>query len=248
MHPPSSSCNTARRLVLLAAALSGGPACCAAFNPGAAAASAHGGRARRPHQPLRPHPRGCTARRDAPGGVESSIVPLELSADVDFGELFVMDVVLFARRNESGDDDATSSAATTATTLSNCKLELGAVQENGNVAPLSTWTLESAYSSDVADMLEFVVDEEDLVPGLTSEEIRVLKVLDGELIGYGSRQVGGGKGPGNPHGEESELLYYIDRGVVEGTYGTVGSGDGAGEGKNMMTIDITVNPGLEHLW
>ena len=90
-----------------------------------------------------------------------------------------MDVVLMQRRkNDNG---------------STPKLELGAVQENGNVAPLSTWTLESAYENASSDMMEFVVDEEDLYPGLASDEVRVVKVLDGSAISYGSRQVGGGK-------------------------------------------------------
>ena len=40
-------------------------------------------------------------------------------------------------------------------------------------------------------------------------------------MGFGSRQVRGGKGPGNPHGEEGELLYYIDRTIVEGEYRVV---------------------------
>jgi hypothetical protein len=43
--------------------------------------------------------------------------------------------------------------------------------------------------------------------------------------------VGGGKGPGNPHGEESELLYYIDNRVVEEN-----------------SIDVVLKPELEILW
>ena len=95
----------------------------------------------------------------------------------------IMDVVLF-QRNDS----------------INSKLELGAVQENGNVAPLSTWTLDPSYTSSSGDdILEFVVDEEDMYPGLSSNEVIIHKRID---VDYGSRQVGGGKGPGNPHGEE----------------------------------------------
>ncbi|KAK1741571.1 hypothetical protein QTG54_008049 [Skeletonema marinoi] len=150
-----------------------------------------------------------------------------LSADepVDFTDLMVMDVVLFQRRN----------------TNSPTSIELGSVQENGNIAPLSTWTLESAYTSAINDMMEFVVDEEDLFPGMTSEEINVLSVLDGDVVGYGSRQVGGGKGPGNPHGEESEIIYYVDRAVVEGVYST-------GVDDEVLNIDVVVNSNLEHLW
>ena len=117
---------------------------------------------------------------------EQSTIQQSLSNNniIDYDNLMVMDVVIFKRNNTPEE-----------------KLELGAVQENGNIAPLSTWTLESAY----ANMMEFVVDEEDLYPGLSSAEATVLKLIEG--IDYGSRQVGGGKGPGNPHGEESELLY-----------------------------------------
>ncbi len=114
-----------------------------------------------------------------------------------------MDVVLFQRKQQQQQYESTT-------------IELGAVQENGNIAPLSTWTLESAYETSNNDMMEFVVDEHDLFPGLRSEEVTVLKVLEGDNIGYGSRQVGGGKGLGNPHGEESEIVYYVERSVVEG--------------------------------
>jgi len=100
----------------------------------------------------------------------------------------IMDVVLFQR------NDSNSCGST------NPRLELGAVQENGNVAPLSTWTLEASYTSSSGDdILEFVVDEEDMYPGLSANEVIIHKRLD---VDYGSRQVGGGKGPGNPHGEE----------------------------------------------
>lgn len=102
---------------------------------------------------------------------------------------------------------------------------LGAVQGDGTIAPLSAWTSESAYGNSI----EFVVDEHDRFPGLTLENTIVIQVLDQGVIGYGSRQVGGGKGPGNPHGEESELLYYVDRYALNG-------------------IDFKVNPKLEILW
>ncbi len=151
--------------------------------------------------------------------------------DIDFSSLMVMDVVLFQRRapNEN----------------SNTLLELGAVQENKNVAPLSTWTLESAYTTSTNnDMLQFVVDENDIFPGLSASEMQVWMVLDGSVISYGSRQVGGGKGPGNPHGEESELIYYIDRNVVERKYVRKLCDNDAEE----LSVDVVVNPKLEHLW
>ena len=142
-----------------------------------------------------------------------------------------MDVVLFQRKQQH---ESTA-------------LELGAVQENGNIAPLSTWTLESAYETTTNDMMEFVVDEDDLFPGLSSEEVTVLKVLEGNNIGYGSRQVGGGKGLGNPHGEESEIVYYVERSVVEGRYCKQWSSEEEEE-VPIMKIELIVNPGLEHLW
>lgn len=121
------------------------------------------------------------------------------------------------------------------------RLKLGAVQENGNVAPLSTWTMESSYETDANDMLAFVVDEDDVFPGLDSSEITVLKRLEGDdILSYGSRQVGGGKGLGNPHGEESEIVYYLDRSVVEGQYFKKTGSD--------LKISIKMNEELEHLW
>lgn len=133
---------------------------------------------------------------------------------VDFDSLLDMDVVLFKRRNREKEE-----------------LELGAMQEDGTVAPISAWSLESAFASGSSDSIEFLVDEEDRFPGLTADDIVVVSVVDEALISYGSRQVGGGKGPGNPHGEESELLYYVERSVIE-------EGD----------VDVVIKPELEILW
>lgn len=163
------------------------------------------------------------------------------SSLIEFNNLMVMDVVLFQRNQEQQQKQQYEST----------KLELGAVQENGNIAVLSTWTLESAYETSNNDMMEFVVDEHDLFPGLSCEEVTVLKVLEGDQIGYGSRQVGGGKGLGNPHGEESEIVYYVERNVVEGRYCIRSSEEGGGEeegGVEIMKIELIVNPDLEHLW
>jgi len=144
-----------------------------------------------------------------------------LSADddanngVNFDSLLDMDVVLFKRRNDEDE-----------------KLEIGAMQEDGTVSPVSAWSLESAFASGSSDSIEFLVDEEDRFPGLTADDIVIVSVVDESLIGYGSRQVGGGKGPGNPHGEESELLYYIERSVIEGDH----------------QVDVVIKPELEILW
>ena len=142
-----------------------------------------------------------------------------LSADddanngVNFDSLLDMDVVLFKRNDEDE------------------KLEIGAMQEDGTVSPVSAWSLESAFASGSSDSIEFLVDEEDRFPGLTADDIVIVSVVDESLIGYGSRQVGGGKGPGNPHGEESELLYYVERSVIEED-----------------EVDVVIKPELEILW
>ena len=87
---------------------------------------------------------------------------------------------------------------------------LGAVEADGRVTPLSVWTTDPAFDN----ALEFVVDEEDR-PGLLVSEITLHARIDNNNdLTYGSRQVGGGMGPGNPHGEESELLYYVNRDAV----------------------------------
>ena len=129
-----------------------------------------------------------------------------LSESDNFESLLDMDVVLFSRNGGE-------------------TRELGAVQENGTIAPLSAWTLEPAYG----DVVEFVVDEELRFPGLTATQVEVIEVLDERAIGYGSRQVGGGKGPRNPHGEESELVYYIERTAL-------------------CRVELVVNPDLEINW
>lgn len=120
-----------------------------------------------------------------------------------------MDIVLFSR--SSGND----------------KQELGAMQEDGTIAPISVWTMEPAYGSSLA----FVVDEVDRYPGLTQDTCVVDEILDELVIGYGSRQLFGGKGPGNPHGEESEQLYYVEQETLES-----------------KGVEIVVKPQLEVQW
>ena len=153
-----------------------------------------------------------------------------ITKEVDFNDLTIMDVVLFQRRQDN-----------------ESKLELGTLQEETRkVSPLSAWTADSSYTSDTNDMMEFVVDEEDMFPGLTPDDIIVLDILEGSVIGYGSRQVGGGKGLGNPHGEESELLYYIDRSYVEGSFYL--DIDERSDKMDEMKIELVVNPSLEVIW
>ena len=140
-------------------------------------------------------------------------------SDIDFDSLMDMDVVLFLRRNEKNNHDDGK------------KLEVGAIQEDGTLAPLSAWSLESSPTGGSSFSIEFLVDEEDRFPGLTSDDIWIHSVLKDTDISYGSRQVGGGKGPGNPHGEESELLYYIERHILE-----------------THKVQIVIKPELEILW
>jgi hypothetical protein len=102
---------------------------------------------------------------------------------------------------------------------------LGAVQEDGTVAPLSIWSRTPAFDT----YLECVVDEHDRFPGLIDKDILVHALLPSNVVSYGSRQVGGGKGPGNPHGEESELIYYVQQEALE-------------------QVQIVVKPELEILW
>jgi len=134
---------------------------------------------------------------------------LLIRAAVDFDSLMQMDVVVY-----SGKGDETTR-------------HLGAIVENSRLAPLSVWSAEPVFG----DSLEFLVHQEDLVPGLTKEMVIVHSVVPEEALSYGSRQVGGGKGPGNPHGEESELLYYIDQKLF-----------------SLEGVDLSVRPELEITW
>jgi hypothetical protein len=124
--------------------------------------------------------------------------------------LMEMDVVVYS---EMADEDG--------------KRKLGAVQQDGRITPLSAWTPDPAFDS----YFETLVDEEDFLPGYRVEDgsIRIHAVVPEHLLSYGSRQVNGGMGPGNPHGEESEMLYYIHQSIVDG-------------------VELEVKPELEIFW
>ena len=107
-------------------------------------------------------------------------------------------------------------------------LELGVLEERV-LQPICAWTLEEAFD----DYLEFVVDEEDRY-SIKEKDVTVHAVIPPDALSYGSRQVGGGKGPGNPHGEESELLYYIHKDTLEQL--------------QVEGLQVTVKPELEILW
>jgi hypothetical protein len=134
------------------------------------------------------------------------VLSMSSSDEIDIDNLMDMDVIIFSKSS------------------SNSRY-LGAVQEDGSIAPLSVWSLEPAFG----EYLECLVDEHDRFPGLSKDEITIHSLIANESISYGSRQVGGGKGPGNPHGEESELLYYVLKDDLDG-------------------VDLTVKPELEILW
>uniref|UniRef100_A0A7S3PX91 Uncharacterized protein n=1 Tax=Chaetoceros debilis TaxID=122233 RepID=A0A7S3PX91_9STRA len=133
------------------------------------------------------------------------------SEEVDPNNLMDMDIVLFSLKSdpESG-------------------MQLGAIQEDATLAPLSAWTTEYAFG----ETIEFLVHEDDRwLEKLEFDNVIIHSMLGEDVISYGSRQVGGGKGPGNPHGEESELLYYIEnRALADGQ------------------VDIVLKPDLEILW
>lgn len=130
---------------------------------------------------------------------------------IDPNSLMDMDIVLFSVKSEDS-----------------ASLQLGAMQEDGTLAPLSAWTEEYSFG----ESIEFLVDEEDRwMKELEFDNVIIHSVLEEDLISYGSRQVGGGKGPGNPHGEESELLYYVEEKVMKNN-----------------SMDITLKPELEILW
>lgn len=132
------------------------------------------------------------------------------STNIDFDSLMDMDVIIFSL---SKDDE-------------HCKKQLGAIQEDGSVAPLSVWTEEIVFGD---SYLEFLVDDKDRFPGLQASDIVIHSIVPEESLSYGSRQVGGGMGPGNPHGEESEMCYYVSQRVLEG-------------------IELSVRPELEIFW
>ena len=99
-----------------------------------------------------------------------------------------------------------------------------ALQEDGTLSPLSAWTTEPAFGESV----EFLVDEEDRF-SLDKENVKLHYLLNEAELSYGSRQCH--RGVGNPHGEESELLYYVEQPVIE-----------------KFQIQLNLKPDLEILW
>lgn len=132
---------------------------------------------------------------------------LATEANVELDSLMDMDVVIYSTKD---DKDQT-------------KL-MGALQEDGSLAPLSVWTTEPAFG----ESMEFLVDEEDRF-SLDSSKVKLHYLIDQSELSYGSRQCH--RGVGNPHGEESELLYYVDQEVID-----------------KFEVKIVIKPDLEILW
>lgn len=134
---------------------------------------------------------------------------VKVFCEVDASSLLDMDVVLYSSQSDPRN------------------VQLGAIQEDYSLAPLSAWTSDTAFG----DFIEFVVDEEDRwKEDLDVSKVTFHKRIEGDVVSYGSRQVAGGHGPGNPHGEESELLYYVEQKVL-----------------NEWDVDIIVKPELQTL-
>jgi hypothetical protein len=89
---------------------------------------------------------------------------------------------------------------------------------------LSAWTTEPSFG----DSIEFLVDEEDRF-SLNATNIKLHYLLNESEMSFGSRQCH--RGVGNPHGEESELLYYVDQLVID-----------------KFDMKVILKPDLEILW
>jgi hypothetical protein len=131
----------------------------------------------------------------------------EKSDEIEFESLLDMDVVVYSNRNEEAG-----------------KRMFGAIQENGKLAPLSVWTTDPAFG----DSLEFLVDEEDRF-SLDEKDVRIIYQVNESELSYASRQCA--RGVHNPHGEESEMLYYVVQKVID-----------------EFGVDVMVKPHLEMLW
>lgn len=160
--------------------------------------------------------------QDITGGKES----------IQFENLMEMDVVTFVRNKSNGQTQGMVAAGETKLNNDTTALvELGAIH-GGFLVPLCAWTTESVFASTAATdatIIEFLQDDHAAIP--QQDEVTLHALLPAEAISYGSRQVGGGKGPQNPHGEESELLYYVDKQTLDA-----------------LGVHIVIRPELEILW
>jgi hypothetical protein len=147
--------------------------------------------------------------------IESSTSKITLETLVN------MDVVIYSFLPSEEDKNDRNSRQTTKTTL-----RFAAMQEDGVLSPLSAWTKEPAFGTSI----ELLVDEADrFVLARSMDKIQLHHLLSEQELSYGSRQCH--RGVGNPHGEESELLYYVEQDVIH---------------RFQVTVDI--KPDLEILW
>lgn len=137
----------------------------------------------------------------------SNVPTLSSASNLEINSLMDMDVVIYSTKDDPNDTKY-----------------LGALQEDGTLAPLSVWTTEPQFDQ----AIEFLVDESDRF-SLKAKNVELIHLVEESNISYGSRQCH--RGVGNPHGEESELLYYVDQEVLD-----------------KFDIKVVVNPGLEILW
>jgi hypothetical protein len=131
-----------------------------------------------------------------------------------------MDVVIYSLFDPDSDDDKGDDSPQPS------RLRLGAMQDDGTLSPLSAWTTEPAFGTYV----EFLVDEVDRFSLAKSRDtVLIHHLLSESEMSYGSRQCH--RGVGNPHGEESELLYYVDQRVID-----------------RYNLTVVLKPELEILW
>jgi hypothetical protein len=141
-----------------------------------------------------------------------------------------MDVVIYSLLPSADDGNDNKNKNINADTNNNSPqltiLRFAAIQEDGVLSPLSAWTTEPAFGTSV----ELLVDEADrFVLSRCMDKVRLHHLLSEEELSYGSRQCH--RGVGNPHGEESELLYYVEQDVI-----------------NRFQVAVDVKPHLEILW
>ena len=180
--------------------------------------------------------------------------------DVKIDDLIDMDVVIYSlvENNQNNDDDSSSSNNNNDSN----RLYFGAMQEDGIISPLSVWSTEPVFG----ESLEFLVDEEDRFSlqqkqftsdSITSTStggstIRIHHLLTEAEVSYSNRQCQ--RGVGNPHGEESELLYYIPQHVIDQYNNSPNPTNQSDDPQNPPTessqqmLHISINPDLEILW
>jgi hypothetical protein len=164
--------------------------------------------------PRDPPSRHSTKRLWSSAKEDNDVTTTTTTVLPELDSLIDMDVVIYSLNDGNNDSEN--------------KLFFGAMQEDGVLSPLSAWTTEPAFG----DSVEFLVDEADrfaLVDAMKHKKIKLHHLLLEQEMSYGSRQCH--RGVGNPHGEESELLYYVEQDVID-----------------KFDIQVVIKPDLEILW